>query len=1211
MEELWENLINKKDVTTTATEKDFGAAPKHFYHPEKGKVDKCYSLKGGFIRDFEFAAEEYDLEEGLLGRLDDIHKWSLYVAKEALKDSGYWRSEKEMKDCGLILGNLSFPTRKSHDHLSEFYTDTLGKGLQELFREHVEQTVGKVENLCQSSQCKLDATTASSPASIVADVLGLGQAHFALDAACASSLYAIKFACDYLQTGKANMMLAGAVSCADPLFIHMGFSIFRAYSKEGDKFAPLDKDSGGLISSEGAGMLVLKRYEDAVRDGNKIHALISGVGLSNDGKGKFLLSPNPKGQLLALERAYQNSEVSPRQIEYLECHATGTPLGDKTEVNTIDTFWGKHSLQTSASLNNALVTNERKGKEDTLATNERKNIKENERKVPLLGSVKSNMGHLLTAAGMSGIIKVILAMHKGIVPASIHLEESLVSQNGLVDKSKIVTEHLRKDIEFAGVNSFGFGGTNGHIVLERSQGSGVRSQVAKGQQESIYSQESLKHTNTSTPKHINTLTPKHTNILTPKHPNTSTQSLAIVGMDAHFGSCRNLEEFWQLIASGRQDFGDLPEKRWKGMEVNQELLEAYGLEEGKPPMGSYIEDFEIDLLRFRIQPREAEKLEPQQTLMLKVADNALKDAGFDEKALESNNVAVIVAMETELAIHHYLARWDLGWQIPQMLQNSDLELSTEDRMKLEDLSKNAIRKSSQADNSASQHTSFIGNIMASRISALWDFNGPTFTLSAGENSTFRALEIAQTMLATGEIDAVVIGAVDLAGGLENVLLRNQLMPKGWKVGEGAGALVLKRLEDADGDRVYGTVDGLRWNEHRGTEAQRNFGSFDARIERRDGETESFFNEIDWVEVSGQVYQSPITNHQSIADNIGHTFAAAGMASLIKTALCMYYRVIPASIGLERDKSHSTNTLAKPWVLMDGNEDRKAAIRSFGVDGTLAEVLIGEGAKKGEERTHAYLQQQPIVLLPIGGNELEGILEQLKILEGKLKEGEKFSEISKNCLEIYQENMEAKYCLCLVGDSSKKLLRDVNYALKTLHRAFENEMVWRTPDGSYFTAKPLGKDAEVAFVYPGSSNAYQGLGQELFSLFPNLYDWFEEQVPEVESMLFSRRLYSEQELLDVKELTTLDVKTERRDAETQREQELRNLQESIKHPNAHIPLHTNTFAPEHINNQTHKHPNTPTHLDAIGAMAVGVSFSAIYTHILQSYFGVKPQESDGL
>ncbi|MEZ4885942.1 MAG: PfaD family polyunsaturated fatty acid/polyketide biosynthesis protein [Chitinophagales bacterium] len=1264
MEELWENLINKKDVTTTATETDFGADTKHFYHPEKGKVDKCYSLKGGFIRDFEFAAEEYDLKEGLLGRLDDIHKWSLYVAKEALKDSGYWQSEKALKDCGLILGNLSFPTRKSHDHLSHFYTDTLEKGLQELVNG---ETVGKVENRCQSSgDCKLDATTASSPASIVADVLGLQQAYFALDAACASSLYAIKFACDYLQTGKANMMLAGAVSCADPLFIHMGFSIFRAYSKEGDKFAPLDKDSGGLISSEGAGMLVLKRYEDAVRDGDRIHALISGVGLSNDGKGKFLLSPNPRGQLLALERAYQNSEVNPHQIEYLECHATGTPLGDKTEVNTIDSFWG-----------------DSKGKD-----------------VPLLGSVKSNMGHLLTAAGMSGIIKVILAMHKGIVPASIHLEESLVSQNGLVDKSKIVTEHLLKEVDFAGVNSFGFGGTNGHIVLERCdehRGTEARNTLdAKnkrrdGEMERNFEQELLdgkeqknseNFGNGFTPcQQLNGEQEKESTQLLPKFSTVgkvSPKPLAIVGMEAHFGSCRNLEEFWQTIASGKKDFGELPKKRWKGFEDNQELLEAYGLEGAKPPMGAYIEDFEIDLLRFRIQPREAEKLEPQQTLMLKVADNALKDAGFDEKALESNNVAVIVAMETELAIHQYLARWDLDWQIPSLLQNSDLEFSEEEQAKLEELTKNAIRRSSQEDNSASQHTSFIGNIMASRISALWDFNGPTFTLSAGENSTFRALEIAQTMLASGEIDAVVIGAVDLAGGLESVLLRNQLMPEGWKVGEGAGAVVLKRLEDSENDRVYGTVDGLRWNEHGGTEAQRGFeqeliggkelaaldvknehggteaqrnlGILDARIERRDGEVERFFGGVDLVEVSGDVYAQLLpkleivgkVSHGSVSGSIGHTFAAAGMASLIKTALCVYYRVIPSALGVSSngflqnksdgtDKNDIDNVLAKPWVLVEGQVDRKALIRSFGVDGTLAEVLLGEGTKKGVERSHSYLQQQPMVLLPIAGNGLEAILTQLERIEGKLKGGEKLSDVSSDCFDVYQENIEGKYCLSLVGDSAKKLLRDIGYVFKTLKRAFDNGATWRTPNGSYFVGKPLGKDAEVTFVYPGSSNAYQGLGQELFSLFPNLYDWFEGQVPNVESMLFSKRLYGGRETVDG---GTLDAKSEHGGTEARRE--LDTLDAKIEHggTEARRELDTLDAKSEHGGTEARRELDTldakierrdgemerdfeqnenfgkVSPLDAIGAMAVGVSFSAIYTHILQEYFGVKPKKVMG-
>ena len=168
---------------------------------------------------------------------------------------------------------------------------------------------------------------------MVVKALGLGANHYALDAACATSLYAIKLACDELVTGKSDLMLAGAVCASDQLFIHMGFSIFHAYAPADKKFVPLDKNSAGLVSSEGAGMVVLKRLEDAERDGDKILAVIGGIGLSNDGRGKFLLSPHPKGQRLAFERAYQQGNISAENTSYLECHATGTPLGDVTELN--------------------------------------------------------------------------------------------------------------------------------------------------------------------------------------------------------------------------------------------------------------------------------------------------------------------------------------------------------------------------------------------------------------------------------------------------------------------------------------------------------------------------------------------------------------------------------------------------------------------------------------------------------------------------------------------------------------------------------------------------------------------------------------------------------------------------------------------------------------------------------------------------------------
>ena len=359
--------------------------------------------------------------------------------------------------------------------------------------------------------------------------------------------------------------------------------------------------------------------------------------------------------------------------------------------------------------------------------------------------------------------------------------------------------------------------------------------------------------------------------------------MAITGMDAHFGDCESLADFYASIYQGKQHFRPLPEKRWKGFDAHADLLKEYGFEKGEAPHGAYLEDFDIDLLRYKIQPAEAETMEPQQALILKVADKAIMDAGLSE----SSNVAVLIAMESELAIHHYLARWDMNWQLKDALTQSGLELDEAQEAQLLELCKNAMyhREGSQTP---SQHTSFVGNIMASRIASLWDFSGPAFTVSAAENSAFKALEIAQNLLSSGEVEAVVVGAVDLAGGLENVLLRNQKDPvnlsdkpslslnkndRGWLVGEGAGAIVLKRRDDAKEDRYYAVIDKI------GTAAN----TLDA------GYLELAATGIARQESKEMAYLSAVSQEQTIAlgsvkANIGHTYAASGIASIIKTAL---------------------------------------------------------------------------------------------------------------------------------------------------------------------------------------------------------------------------------------------------------------------------------------------------------------------------------------
>lgn len=722
-EEFWQQLLQQQDNRTPITESELGVKPAD-YLGKKGENDKYYCLYGGYIRDFKFDAAEYlpeakpsTITENHLNQLDDLHQWSLYVTKRALQDAGYWQSEL-LQDCGLILGNLSFPTKKSNHLFLDLYRDLVELALQ--------QTVHKSFILTPFTAPKKvaaeNALVAGYPTALLAEVNGLGGNYFALDAACASSCYSVKLACDYLQTGKAKMMLAGAVSAADSLFVNMGFSIFQAFP-ENNRHAPFDKDSQGLFAGQGAGMMVLKRHSDAVRDGDHIYAVIKGGALTNDGKGEFVLSPNSKGQVLAYQEAYKDAQIDPQHIDYIECHATGTPKGDKVELSSMEQFFSQYDHK------------------------------------PLLGSAKSNLGHLLTAAGMPAMTKAIYALNNQVIPATINVDNAITTQQAYFSGRQIPTHNIpwpeSSHQNTAGVSVFGFGGSNAHIILQAGD----------------------------TPESIN-----HKTL-------NKVDRLSIIGMDCHFGSVDNLLDYQDLLNSNKNAFKTLPKQRWQGIDKQTSVLNKVGL--NKAPLGNYVSEFDIDFLRFKIPPNDQDSLIPQQLLMMKVADNALKDANLKPGA----NVAVLVAMGLELDLHQYRGRVNLQSQIQQSLLLQGIELSQQQLAELIKISKQSINEPAQLN----QYTSFIGNIMASRISALWDFSGPAFTVSSEENSVYKCIDIADNLLQTTDVEAVVIASVDLAGSFENVSLRQQFNPvsenatvasivaqqKQWLVGEGAGAIVVK------------------------------------------------------------------------------------------------------------------------------------------------------------------------------------------------------------------------------------------------------------------------------------------------------------------------------------------------------------------------------------------------------------------------------------
>ncbi len=1062
-QEYWQNLLEQKDSRSAATAAQMGVDADIFFAENKGVQDKYYCLNGGYIRDFEFDGEGFRVSAEKIRNLDKLFQWPLYVAAEALHDYGIRNTEyatptPELERCGIVLGNLSFPTQKSHGLFESIYRNALEGAFEELLDGNELPLVALDSQEVDPDNLKV----AGYPATFVAEALGLGGTNFALDAACASSLYAVKLASQYLLSGKADLMLAGAVSRADPFFINMGFSIFRAYPEGEAGSQPLNQGSGGLYAGEGAGMFVLKRHSDAVRDGDKIYAVISGVGLSNDGKGKFLLQPNPKGQVLAFERAYAEADLNPAQIDYVECHATGTPVGDITELNSMEAFYGKYSDE-----------------------------------MPLIGSAKSNFGHLLTAAGMAGMTKVILGMAQNQIPATINLTEPLESKEGTVGSEQIVQQTIKwprkNEVDRAAVSAFGFGGTNAHLILEQ--------------------------------------TAPRTTHHAPR--TTQSQKMAIVGMDAFFGSADGLAAFGRKIHNNEQDFRPIPKGRWQGIENEPAILREHGFADGTAPDGAYITDFDMDFFHYKI-PANNDTPIPQQLLILKVADRALKDAGI----AEGSNVAVIIGMSAELALHRFRGRVDLTWQIRESLAQSGIDLTAEQEMQLEAIAKQAMHEPAQIN----QYVSFIGNIMASRISALWDFSGPSFTLSAEENATFKALEVAQTFLAAGEVDAVVVGAVDFAGGLENVLLRNQQNPvndgaatlsfdakaSGWQVGEGAGCIVLKRETDAADDRVYATIDAV--SIVAGTDGKTAADGVvescqSAFAEKGIAPTDVGYLEVhgsgfaaeDAAEVAGltQVYgksEKPTTAIGSVKANYGHTFAASGVASLIKTAHALHHRYIPPVPNWHKPKQFSAfkdspfyvAPYAQPWLLESGKTQRIAAVNGMGSDGAFVHILMSDSrATAPHTSDNPLLTGAGIQLFPLRAESEAGLQAQLARLEDAFAENGTITSIASRNFAAFERSSGA-YTVGLVGENSADILREIKRAKAGLPHAFATNTVWKTPNGSYFTPKPLRGD--VTFVYPGAFSAYAGLGRNLFQLFPELHAEFAEVVEKSAELVGTERLY---------------------------------------------------------------------------------------------------------
>ena len=292
----------------------------------------------------------------------------------------------------------------------------------------------------------------------VSDVFELEGPSLVLDAACSSALLAVHEAVLHLRAGICDAAIVGGVYTICTPDLMVGFSRIGALSKS-DVCRPFDQQADGFVLGEGAGVVVLKRLEDALRDDDRILAVVRGVGLNNDGRSEGPMTPRLKGQAEALARAYRDASVSPDMIGYVEAHGTATPVGDRTEIGAL---MENASVNGNGSLRCAVA------------------------------SVKGNIGHTLAAAGMASLIRAAMVLNRGVIPPQAGLR-STRSDLGL-DGSGFYIPAAARPFETTrglprrvGVNAFGFGGTNVHVILEAPQIATHRTRIAGASADSFLS----------------------------------------------------------------------------------------------------------------------------------------------------------------------------------------------------------------------------------------------------------------------------------------------------------------------------------------------------------------------------------------------------------------------------------------------------------------------------------------------------------------------------------------------------------------------------------------------------------------------------------------------------------------------------------------------------------------------------------------------------
>ncbi len=1053
LNEFWKIIVHGNDCSSTKRSGEWIIPSSKLINPAKNGEEFVNCLTTYMI-DYPIPfLDNLSWDESFIRKLDPLYQIGLSCANQAYKDACLEKNDPAR--VGVILGSIALPT----DSISKIAQGVIEKKYFNQFMKNNFQTRGN-ENWSDEQIVGWNSQVVGSPAALIKEVFQFGGSAYTLDAACASSLYALQLGIRELSSHRLDAVMIGGLCRPDSMYTQIGFTQLKALSKSG-KCSPFDREGDGLLVGEGGGIVVIKRLEDALRDQNTIYGVVRGYGISNDRDGN-LLAPAQEGQRRAIDQAYKMANWSMSQVDFIECHATGTPMGDRVEFNSLVDYYRSSSDISDSPISNSKL----------------------EQKIAL-GSIKANLGHLLTGANAASLIKVLLSIKNQTIPPQANFQEA--NPTLMIDDSPF--RILKRSEQWknrsdgsprrAAVSGFGFGGINAHLLIEEYR------------PESAYVN-TFNHTSDGESR-------SNVQSIPDEQRKDLDEEYVIVGLGTYLSNARDISAFSSL------GFSTIIDQNLK-TEISNRSFQT----------------LDFDFAEFRIPPNELKKMLPQQIAMLLAANQANQDAQNSKGSEEKNQIAnsdikfsvdpaksgVIISLNLDWNTTNFHLRWYFGEQKLKTSKNNSPQSIAENDI-------GSLYKIDAPELSADSTLGALASITASRIARHLHWGGASFTITDSHRGGLRALEIALDYLKSGQLDQVLVGGVEFLHDIrqEEIFGANRYP-------EGACALVIKKKSVAirDGNKIYAIIKEPK---HCSSDLQSYIQSLEAQkqntsIQRSQNKNRSledpllsFANQIgyyDLVDSSANRYFTQKENSaesKSLSENqIPQSQTSfSGLLFLIKSCLAIRWQRLPADFEKEKQSSYwliDRETATRKTQLIE--VESPSSLRIFELEEVMP--ILDESGKSTEVIGQEFIPFNEYELFFVAGNsnaELIAHLQKLRKLiqlsdESDLdksiesRQNRSLSELARTWYQQgYEKRNEKSYTfrIAIVSDKIETLVQQIEEIQKELQERGKNILFSDFRDyglSLQIDTKSIGK---IAFVYPGSGNHYPGMAKSLATRFPSV------------------------------------------------------------------------------------------------------------------------------